>query len=265
MNEIPAHSVHITHIGGPTVLIEIGQLRILTDPTFDPAGNRYPSGTNILVKTAGPALELSELGTVDVVLLSHDHHADNLDLAGRAFLPQVEHVLTTPMGAQRLGGETRGVSKWETVELTAQDGSHVRVTATPAQHGPEDIRPAVGDVNGWIVEWDGQERGALYISGDTVLFEEMEQIIQRYKIGIALLHFGAAHVESYGPVSLTFTAVEGASFAKTLGEATIIPIHYEGWAHFAEGHDEVEQAFSAAGLEEHLLFLPPGKPISLDA
>lgn len=255
--------VQITHIGGPTALIEIGQFRILTDPTFDAAGNSYPSGKNTLVKTAGPALESSAVGAVDVVLLSHDHHPDNLDLAGRAYLSQAARVLTTPEGAQRLGGTTQGVSMWETVDLTAQDGAHVRVTATPARHGPAELG-AVGEVNGWIVEWDGQQRGVLYISGDTVLFEQLEEIIQRYRIGIALLHFGATQVEAHGPVLLTFDGIEGASFAKTLGEATIIPIHYEGWAHFSEGRDEIEQAFSAAGLAEHLHFLPVGQPVSMD-
>ena len=33
--------VRITHVGGPTVLIEVGGWRLLTDPTFDPAGKRY--------------------------------------------------------------------------------------------------------------------------------------------------------------------------------------------------------------------------------
>jgi L-ascorbate metabolism protein UlaG (beta-lactamase superfamily) len=30
--------VRLTHIGGPTVLIEAGGWRLLTDPTFDPPG-----------------------------------------------------------------------------------------------------------------------------------------------------------------------------------------------------------------------------------
>jgi hypothetical protein len=33
--------VRLTHIGGPTVLIEVGGWRLLTDPTFDPPGRRY--------------------------------------------------------------------------------------------------------------------------------------------------------------------------------------------------------------------------------
>jgi L-ascorbate metabolism protein UlaG (beta-lactamase superfamily) len=40
MNQASIDQIRITHIGGPTALIEIGQLRLLTDPTFDPAGSR---------------------------------------------------------------------------------------------------------------------------------------------------------------------------------------------------------------------------------
>ena len=34
-------TVRITHLGGPTALIEGGEWRLLTDPTFDPPGRRY--------------------------------------------------------------------------------------------------------------------------------------------------------------------------------------------------------------------------------
>jgi L-ascorbate metabolism protein UlaG (beta-lactamase superfamily) len=57
---------------------------------------------------------------------------------------------------------------------------------------------------------------------------------------------------------------EGARFAKMLGEATIVPIHYEGWSHLTEGRDEIEQTFTAAGLEKRLRFLPFGQPVSID-
>lgn len=64
-------------VGGPTALIGIGGVRLLTDPTFDPPG-RYPIGRRALVKTTGPALTPEEVGTVDAVLLSHDQHPDTV-------------------------------------------------------------------------------------------------------------------------------------------------------------------------------------------
>ena len=76
-----------THVGGPTALLEVDGWRILTDPTFDAPGRTYKFGWGTSSrKTAGPALSVEEVGAVDAVLLSHDHHADNLDDAGRAML-----------------------------------------------------------------------------------------------------------------------------------------------------------------------------------
>jgi L-ascorbate metabolism protein UlaG (beta-lactamase superfamily) len=36
--------MQLTHVGGPTVLVELDGWRILTDPTFDPPGSRYRFG-----------------------------------------------------------------------------------------------------------------------------------------------------------------------------------------------------------------------------
>ncbi|MFP2929506.1 MBL fold metallo-hydrolase, partial [Pyxidicoccus sp. 3LG] len=93
-----------THIGTATLLLEIGPLRLLTDPAFDPPGRTYGFGWGTRSRrTSGPALSVDQLGRIDAVLLSHDHHADNLDDAGRAFLPQAPKVVTTHAGARRLG------------------------------------------------------------------------------------------------------------------------------------------------------------------
>jgi len=102
--------LRITHIGGPTVLIQFGGWRLLTDPTFDPPGQKYNFGWGTgSVKLAGPAVAASELGPIDAVLLTHDHHDDNLDPAGRALLPSAGAVVTTVSGSKRLGGDTRGL------------------------------------------------------------------------------------------------------------------------------------------------------------
>ncbi|HSB55273.1 MAG TPA: MBL fold metallo-hydrolase, partial [Gemmatimonadales bacterium] len=91
-------SLRLTYIGGPTILIEWRGLRLLTDPTFDPPGTSYPTPAYTLHKTLGPAISAEKLGPVDAVLLSHDHHFDNLDHAGRALLPLARQVLTTRAG-----------------------------------------------------------------------------------------------------------------------------------------------------------------------
>ena len=105
--------VRITHIGGPTALIEVGGWRLLTDPTFDAPGRKYNFGWGTSSrKVAGPAVEPEAVLPVDAVLLSHDHHDDNLDDAGRALLPRAHAIVTTRSGAKRLGASARGLDPW---------------------------------------------------------------------------------------------------------------------------------------------------------
>ena len=252
--------VRIIYIGGPTVLLTIGSLHLLSDPTFEPTGYRYPSGETEVVKTTTPALALATLPAIDAVLLRHDQHKDNLDPAGREYLASAGRVLTTPESAQRLGANAEGMAPWQTVTLTAVDGLTVRVTATPARHGSAAVAPAAtGSVTGWMLEWQGQRKGALYISGDTVLYEGVEEVARRYTVSAALLHFGAAHVPRLGPDNLTLTATEGARLALLMPHAAIFPIHYEGWTHLSEGRNAIEQAFANVGIAERLRFLLPGR------
>src|SRR5262249_40871193 len=135
--------VAITYIGGPTALIKLGGIRLLTDPTFDPAGGAYPSGAATLRKLTGPALTVEQLGEIDYVLLSHDHHFDNLDRAGREMLRKAKFVITTPEGAERLGGRSIGLSDWQMVELPP-----LYVVGAPARHGPEGL--SRGPVTGFV-------------------------------------------------------------------------------------------------------------------
>src|SRR5213595_431268 len=103
----------VTYIGGPTLLLELGGLRLLTDPTFDRAGTHYER----LQKLTGPAIRADKVGRIDAVLLSHNQHPDNLDNAGRTLLAHAAQVLTTPEAAARLRGHAKGLAPWESVDL----------------------------------------------------------------------------------------------------------------------------------------------------
>jgi L-ascorbate metabolism protein UlaG (beta-lactamase superfamily) len=256
--------VRLTHIGGPTVLVEVGGWRLLTDPTFDPPGRRYSFGWGTAsTKVAGPAIAVADLPSVDAVLLSHDHHADNLDDAGRALLPAVGTVVTTVAGARRLGNGARGLHPWGTTTLTADGRMPIEVTATPARHGPPLSRPVAGAVVGFALRWEGQQHGVLWISGDTVLFDGLRTVADRLQVDTALLHLGGVRFPVTGPLRYSMTAREAVEVCRLVRPRTVVPVHYEGWSHFQQGRAaaDVDFARAPADVQRCLTWLELGVPV----
>ncbi|MGW5879097.1 MBL fold metallo-hydrolase [Nocardiopsis terrae] len=241
--------------GGPTALFEYGGLRFLTDPTFDAPGDYETPGGPTLTKTAPSAGAPADLGRVDVVLLSHDEHADNLDNAGRALLTEVPLTLTTTGGGRRLGDGARGLADWEAAELERPDGGTVTVTAVPALHGPgarEDVEPFTGQVVGFVLTGDGLP--TVYVSGDNASLELVERIAERFApVDTALLFAGAPRFPVlFGGRPLVLDSAQAAEAARILGARRVVPVHHDSWTHFTEGAEELTAAFTTAGLADLL-------------
>jgi L-ascorbate metabolism protein UlaG (beta-lactamase superfamily) len=255
------NALRLTYVGGPTVLLEWGGLRLLTDPTFDPAGTIYELPAYTLRKTQSPALETARVGAIDAVLLSHEHHFDNLDGAGRGLLADAARVLTTEDAVGRLGANGVGLAPWQSTELSSTEAK-LTVTATPARHGPADGDR--GPATGFALAFADAPGEVLYVSGDTVWFEGVAAVAERFDVRVAVLHLGAAVVREVGDRPLTLTAAEAVTVAQAMPSATIVPVHFEGWAHFSESREEIERAFRAAGAAARVRWLPPGEPTVLE-
>ncbi|MFI9836248.1 MBL fold metallo-hydrolase [Nonomuraea sp. NPDC051941] len=246
---LPRQECAITVLGGPTAVIDMGGLRIVTDPTFDEAG---PHG--YLTKSAGPAVDENGVGPVDLVLVSHEAHPDNLDERGRAFASTAPLVLTGPLAARRLGSPAVGLSPWTVHSVPRADGGgDLTVLAVPAVHGPEDgERDADGNINcevtGFVLSGHGLP--TVYVSGDNASIRVVAEISRRVPdIDTAVLHAGAARVPAkFGGRPLSLNGRGAAAAAAVLGADTVVPAHYDGWAHFSEGLSEIELAFHEAGL-----------------
>jgi L-ascorbate metabolism protein UlaG (beta-lactamase superfamily) len=262
-------AVRLTHIGGPTVLIEIGGWRILSDPTFDPPGRRYKFGWGTASrKVSGPAISVDDLGPLDAILLTHDHHADNLDEAGRAMLPDVPVVVTTVAGAARLGGGAIGLAPWATVTLEGgviHGGEHrssIDVVATPCRHGPPLSHPIVGDVIGFGLSERDSATTALWVSGDTVLYDGVREVADRLHVDVALVHLGGVRFPITGPLHYTMTIDDGIELCRAIKPRVAIPVHYEGWSHFRQGRDAIEGRLTAEPADIQAMFrcLDIGRP-----
>ncbi|MYX43243.1 MBL fold metallo-hydrolase [Streptomyces sp. SID89] len=240
-------AVPVRVLGGPTAFLEYGGLTFLTDPTFDGPGDHPLGNGRVLTKTAPAGAAPADLGNIDVVLLSHDQHPDNLDRSGRALLADVPLTLTTRGGADRLGGTARGLAPWDSTVLPGPGGVDVTVTAVPALHGPEGCEPVIGEVVGFVLSGDGLP--TVYVSGDNASLDLVRQIAERFgPVDTAVLFAGAARTAALDGALLTLDSGQTAEAARILGARRIVPVHFDSWAHFTEGREELVAAFTAAGL-----------------
>ncbi|WP_327129781.1 MBL fold metallo-hydrolase [Streptomyces sp. NBC_01727] len=248
--------IPIRVFGGPTALFEYGGLRFLTDPTFDAIRDYHVPGGH-LTKTAPSASATTGLGCIDVVLLSHDEHPDNLDDAGRALLADVPLTLTTPGGGQRLGAGARGLVDWESIELARPGGGTITVTGVPAIHGPgarEEVEPITGQVVGFVLT--GECLPTVYVSGDNASLDLVKEIAERFgPVDTAILFAGAPRFPVlFDGALIVLDSAQAADAARILGARRVVPVHYDSWAHFTEGRDELVAAFTEARLLDRLDF-----------
>ena len=246
--------IKVTLVGGPTALIDYAGLRWLTDPTFSEPGT-YGG----LTKTTAPSLDPAELEPVDVILLSHDHHSDNLDPGGREFLPRGARVLTTVGGAERLGGHAIGLEPW----TEAKVGGDVTVTAVPALHGPPGSETVTGPVIGFVLTCEGHD--TVYVSGDNASLDVVDEIAERLSpIDVAILFVGAVQLPTrFDGAYLTLSSDRAAIATELLEARAVVPVHFEGWTHFTQGLDQIRAAFAGYGLTERLFAAEPGETVSV--
>jgi L-ascorbate metabolism protein UlaG (beta-lactamase superfamily) len=250
----------ITHVGGPTVILDYAGLRLVTDPTFDPAGTRHRIGKLPLTKLAGPAIAAAKVGKVDAVLLSHDTHADNFDSAGRELAAKAGVVITTKAATGRLPGAI-GLRRWHTTTLTGVGGVTVTIMATPARHAAFGPHLLAGPVTGFLVT--APKRSAVYITGDNVSRRAAARVATRAVIDVAVLHAGAPKFRSSGPIRYCMTAKQAARAAQVLRARRLIVVHAEGWGHFSETEADVDAAFSTPALQAARIVAPMGKRVEI--
>ena len=278
----------LTYLGTATLALRIGETSLLTDPVFAAAGTTYDFGPWFVPrswfaseKTYRTPAEPSTLGRFDGVLLSHDHHADNLDFAGRKLIAdpaRVARVFTTPASARRLArpaaavdapGKGLGLTD-RAVALGPSDAvrvGSVTIRATVARHGPF-YAPRADEVTGFLLDVDAGPR--IWISGDTVMFpalhRALEEIARDRPVDVAVVHCGAVgfpRALGFGHARFTFDAEEAVAACRTLNAGLIVPVHRSGWAHFRQPETELMDAFDRAGLANRTRVLALGDSLEL--
>ncbi|WP_341976042.1 MBL fold metallo-hydrolase [Microbacterium sp. LWO13-1.2] len=254
-----------TLVGGPTGILELAGLRIIIDPTFDePRTFTGPGteGTRGITKTEGPAIPVDEIGRIDIALVSHDQHIDNLDESGRVLLQGIENVFTTDVGSGRLGGGAVGLDHYKSAAIELPEGGELTITGVPAHHGPDGVRQNAGPVTGFVLQAEGVP--TVYVSGDNSDLEVVAEIARRFPaIDVAVLFAGGAKFEELGGAYLTLSNEAAVEAAKLMPAAIVVPVHADGWAHFSQTAQGLVELFAAEGMPQRIVAPSPGHTVTL--
>lgn len=254
----------VQFIGTATTLIRFGGFTILTDPNFLHAGDHAHLGYGLTARRlTDPALEIEDLPPVDLCILSH-FHGDHWDRVATERLPRTLRIVTTPQAARALGRRgfhvTHPLRRWGAINFT-KSGRKLRITAMPGQHGPAVVSRLLPDVMGSMLEWTGPGEEAprfrLYISGDTLVHDELRRIPERYPhVDLGLFHLGGTRVIG---VLVTMDAEQSVQALQIVRPDLAIPIHYDDYPVFKSPLADFARAVADAGLSDRVEYLQRGE------
>jgi L-ascorbate metabolism protein UlaG (beta-lactamase superfamily) len=253
----------IFFVGTATVILRYAGFTILTDPNFLHAGDHVHLGYGLTAeRLTNPAIELEELPPIDFCVLSH-YHGDHFDQVVEERLRKDLPIITTEhaAGEVRDKGFTAAVAldTWDSVTVT-KGGASVRVTSMPGKHGPALTDLLLPPVMGSMLEFrpaGGRTALRLYITGDTLVHDDLKEIPRRYpEIDLALFHLGGTRIMG---ILLTMDAEQGVEAIRIINPREVIPIHYNDYEVFKSPLDDFKQAVAEAGFQDRVRYLSHGE------
>jgi len=266
--------ITVTYVRNATTLISAGGLTLLTDPNFLHRGQRAYLGHGLVsTRLKDPALRLDELPPIDAIVLSH-MHGDHWDRVSQKGLDHGLPVVTTPHAAHRLHrrgfAQARGLRTWQQHTIT-KGSSTLTLTSLPGRHAPGWSQRLLPPVMGTMLEFaadDGAPRRRLYISGDTLLIEELKEIPARFEpIDAGMLHLGGTRLPAGGrlPFGLTVTmdGRQGAELVAMLALPKAIPVHFDDYGVFASPLADFTREMQHRGLGDRIIEVDRGASVTV--
>ncbi|AEH36774.1 MBL fold metallo-hydrolase [Halopiger xanaduensis] len=263
----------IFFVGTATIVLEYAGFTILTDPNFLHSGDHVHLGYGIKSRRrTDPAIDIDELPPIDFILLSH-YHGDHFDRVAEAKLDKDLPIVTTPHAAAELEEkgfrQTYPLETWEECRIRKGD-ARLSITAMPGRHGPPVLSKGLPPVMGSMLEFRPDDADPdeppllrLYISGDTLVYDALEEIPERYPdIDLALLHLGGTRILG---VLLTMDAAQGVEAVDLIDADTAIPIHYNDYEVFRSPLSNFKAAVEKAGLEDQVEYLEHGETFEFES
>jgi L-ascorbate metabolism protein UlaG (beta-lactamase superfamily) len=218
-----------------TLVVQLDSRTVLIDPMLGPVEEFFsfqPSPNNQrnpLVPLPDPDPS-SVLSSVDTCFVTHTH-LDHFDQAAINALRKDLPIVCQPEDEEKLRS-TFGFSSVQPVEENLQSDG-IEVFRTGGQHGPgnrdglEGPEHFMGPVSGFVLR--SRSEPSLYVAGDTIWCQEVEEALDRHQPEVVVVNAGAAQLT--GGVPITMTREDVAEVCRYLPNATVVAVHMEAINH----------------------------------
>ena len=245
-----------------TVTINFAGFNILVDPmlsssrTSEPIANTANQQRNPLVDLPFNENYLVKvLQSIDAVIVTHLHN-DHWDQQARDLLPKSLPIFCQPDDQLRI--EDAGFLAVQPVSKSV-DWNGLQVVRTEGQHGRGKIGELMAPVSGFVLKAAGEP--LMYIAGDTVWCDEVEQALELHQPEIIVVNAGAAQFTSGGPI--TMDADDVINVATAAPEATVIAVHMEAINHCLLSREELRKATEAAAIASRVNIPQDGESVTI--
>ena len=153
-------------------------------------------------------------------------------------------------------------ARWETLAVHKADAT-LTITHMPGNHSTvEAVNELLMPVNGHLLDFSRNDDDLyrLYITGDTMLIDSLEEIPRRYPdIDLGLIHTGGT---TFLVTVVTMTGEQGVKAVEITKPRTAIPIHYNDFSVFLSGLDDFKKAAQASTTSTKFVYLAHGETYS---
>lgn len=253
-----AYQDYLTYLGHATVLIEVEDVRVMTDPVLRP-------GAALLHRMPGAA-DIREYTDVDVVVISHLHH-DHLDLPSLRRLRD-DPLIVVPLGAEKWMRSKGFHNVAEVAPGDVLNYGSVTIRATMALHsGKREPRGPVAMAVGYVIE---AGPATLYFAGDTDIFPGMADLVPG-ELDVAMipvwgwgLVLGDGHLNPQSAADAIALLKPRYAVPIHWGTFAVAGLHRLRIARMETPPHDFEKAVNALGIDTEVLITRPGERVPFE-